>query len=573
MEKEILVGVSSKNYKHYEDLGYFVDRYVDKKNRSLVKRGTKIVVKVTDLPRGSNVRVTKVCDDCGKHVNNQYKIILDLRRDGDGKDRCKKCGNIRRGGIQKNSVSYENSLEFCARLNKQDYLLEEFSRKNSRTPNNIAYKSNDSFFWNCKTCHGEYKTKLSNRANGKNCPFCSGRKVLLGYNDLWTTHPHIASLLNDKNRGYEITAGSNRKENFKCAECELVQAKIVWNVNRQGFSCSRCGDGLSYAEKFLFSLLSQIGLNFEREKRFDWSDGRYFDFFIPPNTIVETHGLQHYSEQGFGSLNGRTLTEEIKNDQYKLQLAKNNGITNYVILDCKESNMEYLKNSILTSDLSIIYDLANIDWKMCNEFSCKNTLLKVACDLWNEGVKSTVAISKRIKVERATVIRYLKKGASELNWCSYDPKEEQKKRGRMVAGKNKISVVQLTKSSQYIKTWSSLKQAEEELGIHNISSVCHGVIKSSGGFLWVFEKDYVPNKIITYETRTRAIAVVQLDLNNNLLGEYSSMTSASICTGIDSKYISRVCSGQRRTSGGFKWKYADEYFNDNKEIMDISNIK
>ena len=64
--KEVEVGLTGNNIKHYEDLEYYIPRYITKKGKSVVKRGTKIVVKVEDLTPRSIVRIEVLCDYCLK---------------------------------------------------------------------------------------------------------------------------------------------------------------------------------------------------------------------------------------------------------------------------------------------------------------------------------------------------------------------------------------------------------------------------------------------------------------------------------------------------------------------------
>ena len=58
------VGLCSANIKYYENLGYEIPRRIDNEYRLTVPRGTKIKVKVSDLPYGSNVYVDVRCDCC-----------------------------------------------------------------------------------------------------------------------------------------------------------------------------------------------------------------------------------------------------------------------------------------------------------------------------------------------------------------------------------------------------------------------------------------------------------------------------------------------------------------------------
>lgn len=82
------------------------------------------------------------------------------------------------------------------------------------TPNMVAPFANKTFWW-LGACGHEWDMLLSDRTkNGSNCPYCAGRRVLVGFNDLGTTHPAFAEQFHlDKNVGVtvqEITAGSNK---------------------------------------------------------------------------------------------------------------------------------------------------------------------------------------------------------------------------------------------------------------------------------------------------------------------------------------------------------------------------
>ena len=70
-------------------------------------------------------------------------------------------------------------------------------RNGDLKPTDVIANSNKRVWWKCKEGH-EWSGLIANRARkGKadpGCPYCSGRKVLAGYNDLATTHPDIAAM-------------------------------------------------------------------------------------------------------------------------------------------------------------------------------------------------------------------------------------------------------------------------------------------------------------------------------------------------------------------------------------------
>ncbi len=92
--------------------------------------------------------------------------------------------------------------------------------------------------WLCEEGH-EWEAVVANRANGNNCPFCSGQKVLPGYNDLATTHPEVAAQLKDPSLATTLTFGSDNKPVWICAEGHEYEATVAHRTGRGG-TCPFC---------------------------------------------------------------------------------------------------------------------------------------------------------------------------------------------------------------------------------------------------------------------------------------------------------------------------------------------
>ena len=54
------------------------------------------------------------------------------------------------------------------------------------------------------------------------------------------------------------------------------------------------------------------------------------------------------------------------------------------------------------------------------------------------------------------------------------------------------------------------------------------------------------------------MAVIQYDLDGQLIQKFDSITSASIATSVPMSNITRNCKKKARSAGGFQWAYADE---------------
>lgn len=91
--------------------------------------------------------------------------------------------------------------------------------------------------WLCDSGHS-YRAQLVERKRGKGCPFCSGRKILQGFNDLATTHPNLAA----EAEGWDPTgfsAGSDKKLKWKCSLGHIFESQ-VWSRAGRGTGCPFC---------------------------------------------------------------------------------------------------------------------------------------------------------------------------------------------------------------------------------------------------------------------------------------------------------------------------------------------
>jgi len=96
----------------------------------------------------------------------------------------------------------------------------DYEKNGDLCPEDFTGGSRQYIWWKCKLGHS-WRSKISNRfILGRGCPYCKGRKVLAGFNDLSTTSPQVAANWDyEKNgalRPEHVTAGSNKKVWWKC---------------------------------------------------------------------------------------------------------------------------------------------------------------------------------------------------------------------------------------------------------------------------------------------------------------------------------------------------------------------
>lgn len=254
--------------------------------------------------------------------------------------------------------------------------------------------------------------------SGSGCPCCAGRIVVVGINDLHTTNPEVSKYLNNYNDGFDITYGTHKKIDFKCPHCSSLKKcrpNRVLDINGK-YQCSVCGDGISYPEKFMASVLEQLNIEYIYQLThtyYDWVGNYRYDFYVPSkNLIIEMNGLQHYCSSNCWN------NKMNNSDDIKYELAKNNGIKNFVYVDARYSKFDYVKNNIIQS-LSYYFDLSNINWERCGENANKSLMIEICNYVTNNKNFDINILCENFNLSSSTVLSYVKEGA-KLGLCKLE---------------------------------------------------------------------------------------------------------------------------------------------------------
>ena len=130
------------------------------------------------------------------------------------------------------------------------------------------------------------------------------------------------------------------------------------------------------------------------------------------------------------------------------------------------------------------------------------------------------------------------------------------------------SVCQISADGELIKIWGCISDVGKELNISNshISQVCKNKRKLAGGFVWVYEKDYDPNKDYKRTPRIKDMGngtkpVLWLDDDGNVIQEFYSLNSVSEVLDICSQTVSNICNHKIKNEKYnlvFKSEYIEE---------------
>ncbi len=250
------------------------------------------------------------------------------------------------------------------------------SQKNGELqPTMVTGVCGKSVWWMCKHGH-EWQAKISNRANGNGCPYCSGYYILSGYNDLTITRPDLAEEWNyEKNKHLlptQISRGYGKKVWWKCKKCGHEWRTAPNTRDNMGSGCPECTKGLRVS-------IQETTLYYYIRKYFEDAIQSYsnrnigiteLDIYIPSLSV----GIEY---------DGTRWHEDIEHDKKKDIMCQNNNI-NLIrvrepkcpeyISSCFFINLEDRSKSTLSNTCKYILELLGID---CPDVDLERDKLKI----------------------------------------------------------------------------------------------------------------------------------------------------------------------------------------------------
>ena len=147
-------------------------------------------------------------------------------------------------GLKENSFAAKHPLiasEWC------------YEKNGGLSPDMFSEFSTNSKFWfKCKKGHHWQSTIAHRTSMRSNCPYCSNRKLLCGYNDLQTVFPNIAKDWHPTRNGdltpSNVMSGSKKKVWWECSVCKHEWFTSVQSRTR-GCGCPECAKSKRKASK------------------------------------------------------------------------------------------------------------------------------------------------------------------------------------------------------------------------------------------------------------------------------------------------------------------------------------
>lgn len=137
----------------------------------------------------------------------------------------------------------------------------DWKKNGSLKPEMILPFSHEKVWWCCELGHSWQAAPFSRtRKKGSGCPYCTGRKVLPGFNDLKTLNYPVAKewyqTLNGTLKPTDVTPGSNKKVWWQCAEGHVWEAAIYSRTRKNNSGCPICAGHSERSNVFKLSSIA-----------------------------------------------------------------------------------------------------------------------------------------------------------------------------------------------------------------------------------------------------------------------------------------------------------------------------
>lgn len=426
----------------------------------------------------------------------------------------------------------ENSI---ARL--YPHLLAEwdYERNGNIDPECVSCGSSLKLYWKCKEEHS-WTTSPSVRTKGHGCPYCAGVKLLAGFNDLATLHPNLLDewdYLKNKIIGITpecIAAGNNKQKVFWICKNNSEHKWVATVAGRvAGTGCPYCADEKRKVTKRK-TYVKKNGSFAENypELLKDWFYEKNDALNILPNKIPS-----HYSEVVWWKCHicGYVWTATPDNR------ANGRGCPH-----CgKENHSQIMREVLLARYGSLLQNNPDVAafWDYDNNSKTPDCITskcheRIAwkCPMCNyQWAKRVYKMTQYPCCPR----------------CKYSLNEEKK------------PIIQFDLELNEIARYNSPKEAAIATGIGRqyILTTARHDSKSTHGFVFRYVDDDTDIEKFKPSHQPTPKVVLQYTKEGKLVKEWPCIRTAEIECSITKGKISAVCKGQRKTAGGYIWKYKE----------------
>lgn len=393
------------------------------------------------------------------------------------------------------------------------------------------------------------------------CPVCNGHKIVQNVNDIATKASWMIPFFVDEEITRKKSPGSKDFVWVRCPDCGKIRdtkMRIKTLHRTHSIGCI-CGDGISYPNKFMFSVLEQLLqkgaiVSFNREFNKEWLEKKRFDFFVMIDdetmVIVEMDGGLGHGNKILDK--SQSKEDSIQIDQWKDARAAEQGYK-VIRIDATISNREYLEHNIKMGLSDLIDMSVGIDWNQADMFATSNLIRTVSLYYQDNKPMTMRQLASYFNIHEATALTYVKKG-EEFGWCQYDWNLYYEKKysyfNSQTAGREK----RIKEICEYYRDNKPILAVDiaKEYGIAVstvLSYLRDGVKFGYEGYDYTYSREVGKRKFAKVQTHQKQKSITCYDSEHKFVKEYESVKQAAEALGVSATAIVNACKKKTRCKG------------------------
>ena len=446
------------------------------------------------------------CPICGKEIQKEIRNYSG----------CKECK--RKAKLEGNNLA-----------SKRPDLIPEWNHKKNGNlkPTDVTPCSGIKVWWKCLKCNYEWQAKIGNRAIlNRGCPCCTNQKVVVGINDLATTHPEIAREWHPTKNGslmpQSVTHGTGKKVWWLCPLGHEYQATVLHRTQGNGTNCPICSSGIqtSFAEQAVYYYVKQIFPDAINRYTTDFLGKMELDIFIPSiNCAIEYDGEAWHK------------VDKLEREQRKYKICKDQNITLIRMREKKSLSLINISDFEISGDKLYLYN--NLEIAIADLINLLRALGNGFCN-YNNNIN--------IKKDKYKILQYktrLKGETLQEKYPQIAKEWHPTKNGKLKPD--------MFKPSSGHKIWWLCPICGNEYE----TTINHRTTK--------IKPTSCPKCGIERRARLKRRKVNMINPNTNeILQTFVSIREASKKMNIAESNIGMVCRNEREKAGGYKWSYVEQ---------------
>lgn len=272
----------------------------------------------SDCMSGSRKKLWWICPKCNQsYESGPAERIRGRECPNEGCRKKKQAENIKKALVEKRGSLLEQNPELANQWHPD---------KNGKLrPDSISPASDVKVWW-LGICNHEWEATPSNRVRRKSgCPICNNKVILVGFNDLATTHKELCTEWDFEKNGEllptTVVGGTNQRVWWLCEKGHSFKASISNRAKKNGTGCPECDieRKSSFNEKVIFYYIKKLFNDAKENYRADFLNRKELDIFVPSLSLAIEYDGEYYHKNALRDIKKNELCEENEIDVIRIR--------------------------------------------------------------------------------------------------------------------------------------------------------------------------------------------------------------------------------------------------------------